>query len=403
MFENPTCQEFESRITALFSRLTTTGQAFDTAIVISRLNQYYFTGTMQDGLLVLLKDGSHIHFVRKSYERARLESPLEPIIKIATYRDMLAHMPANLGTVWLETEVVPFATIERLKKYFTIEAIMPLDRVIANLRSIKSAYERALIAESGRKHAELVQTIVPDLLREGMSEADLIADLYRAMIHHGYHGVSRFSMFQTEMIVGQVTFGINSIYPNSFDGPGGMRGMSPAVPLIGDRHNYLHQGDLVFVDVGYGVHGYHSDKTQVYSFGQAPAPEVLAVHRACKDILDRIVSRLTVGAIPAAIYQAIMQDLPPVLQRHFMGFGAEGVKFLGHGVGLHIDEIPVIANGWTQPLAANMVIAIEPKCGIEGVGMVGVEETYLLTDGGPVCLTGGACDIVVVPNIMATC
>lgn len=397
MIGSPSRQEFTDRITRLFEALTTAGQPFDTALIFSRINQYYLTGTMQDGLLVLRRDGSVTHFIRKSFERARLESPLDNIVKMTSYRDMRACLPANLGSTWLETEIVPLSTIERLQKHFQLDAIRSVDQIIAGLRTIKSAFELALIAESGRQHAELIRSVIPSLLYEGMSETDLTADLYAAMVKQGHHGVSRFSMFQMEMIVGQLAFGTNSLYPTSFDGPGGMRGMSPAVPLVGDRHNFLQRGDIVFVDVGYGIDGYHSDKTQVYSFGRDPDPSVLAVHRACKDVLDRIAGLLTVGRIPADIYTVVMADLPSELNRHFMGFGDETVRFLGHGVGLTIDEIPVIASGFRQPLAAGMVIALEPKCGIEGVGMVGVEETYAVTKSGPVCLTGGAQDIIVVP------
>jgi Xaa-Pro dipeptidase len=394
---NPSHQELIDRIAGLFSRLNQISANFDTAIIMSKLNQYYYTGTMQDGLLILRRDGTVAYFIRKSFERARLESPLDCLYRINTYRDMLEVLPANLGQTFVEIEVMPLATIDRLKKYFTLGALLPLDRIIASQRSVKSPYELAWIAESGRQHEELMESIVPMLLRAGMSETDLLAEIYSAMVKLGHHGVSRFSMFQTEMIVGQVGFGPSSLYPTNFDGPGGMRGLCPAVPLIGDRQRFLQRGDIVFVDVGYGVHGYHSDKTQVYSFGKEPDPAVAAVHQACRQVLHRASGMLTVGRRPAEIYKSIMADLPPELNEHFMGYGEDSVKFLGHGVGLHIDEIPVIANSSQEPLQANMVIALEPKCGITGVGTVGVEETFVVTADGPVCLTGGDREIVVVP------
>lgn len=227
-----------------------------------------------------------------------------------------------------------------------------------------------------------------------MSEAELIADLYAAMVKLGYHGVSRFAMFQMEMIAGQICFGESSIFPTMFNGPGGTRGQSPAVPALGSRERRLRRGDIVFADIGYGVNGYHTDKTQVYCFGAPPPAEAVAAHRACLDVLRRISERLTVGAVPAEIYQSIMASLPAELERNFMGIGRDRVPFLGHGVGLQIDEHPVIAHGFNAPLKAGMVLAIEPKRGLEGIGMVGGEETYLVTPDGPVCLTGGASDII---------
>jgi Xaa-Pro aminopeptidase len=63
-------------------------------------------------------------------------------------------------------------------------------------------------------------------------------------------------------------------------------------------------------------------------------------------------------------------------------------------VGLHIDEYPVIAEGFTEPLLANMTIALEPKKGVGGVGMLGVEDTYAVTQTGGRCLTGGEKEII---------
>jgi Xaa-Pro dipeptidase len=389
-------QELTARLNKLLVTLRQDPRGFDTALVYNRINQYYFTGTMQDSLLVLRRDGFVALFVRKSAERARQESPLAIVRPIATYRDMLASLPGDLGVTYLETETLSVAALDRLKKYFTFAAIHPLDGIITRQRAVKSPGELALIRESGRQHRQLMEAVIPGLLREGMSEADLLADLYASMIRLGHHGVSRFSMPQLEIVAGQLGFGESSIYPTNFDGPGGMLGLSPAVPIIGSRTRLLRPGDLVFVDIGYGVEGYHSDKTQVYSFGAPPPEEAFIAHRACIGVMNKAASQLRVGANPAEIYQTAMSDLPPALAQNFMGFGQEKVKFLGHGVGLYIDEMPIIAAGYTQPLEAGMVIALEPKCGLAGLGTVGVEETFLVTPDGPECLTGGPRDIMTV-------
>ncbi|PKM52098.1 MAG: peptidase M24 [Firmicutes bacterium HGW-Firmicutes-7] len=392
---NPTKQELENRISKLFNTLSKSEYNFDTAIIVSKVNQYYFTGTMQDGILIIRRDGKVTYFARKSYERAKLECPLDIIYKMSTYKDMLEVIPTYLGNTFIETEIVPISMLERIKKYFSMEKINSIDRIILSLRAIKSEYELGILTESGKQHQYLLENIVPGILKEGMSEPDFLTELYSRMVKLGHHGVSRFSMFQIELIVGQVGFGESSIYPTNFDGPGGMQGMSPAVPIIGNRKRYLKKGDLVFVDVGYGIRGYHSDKTQVYSYGTNPDEEVVKVHKACIDVLTEITSLIKINKIPSDIYNKIMRDLPDRLSQNFMGY-RESVKFLGHGVGLHIDEMPVIANGFKLPLEENMVIALEPKCGMKGVGTVGVEETYVVKAEGAICLTGGPREIIVV-------
>jgi len=71
-----------------------------------------------------------------------------------------------------------------------------------------------------------------------------------------------------------------------------------------------------------------------------------------------------------------------------MGFGDRRANFLGHGVGLQIDELPVLADGFDEPLEAGMVLALEPKKGIPSVGMVGIEDTFIVTPEGGRSITG---------------
>lgn len=385
----------ERRIARLAQALSAAEGGFDTALIVGKVNQYYLTGTMQNGVLAIRGDGSHRFFVKKSYERALAESPLGSIFKMDGYRDMLAELPADLGRTFVETEVMPLAMLERIRKYCKPSEVLPLDQAMLSIRAVKEPREITLIEESGRLHLRLMEETVPALLREGMSEVDLLTEIYAEATKAGHHGLSRFAMFQMEMVLGQAGFGEDSIYPTNFDGPGGMLGMHPAVPIIGSRERLLGKGDLVFADVGHGFLGYHSDKTQVYSFGREPPALASGIHEACRGVLAKALEKLRPGVSASEVYEYAMADLPACLSKNFMGY-RESVKFLGHGVGLHIDESPVIMANNKAPLRENMVIALEPKCGIEGVGMVGVEETYLVAADGPRCLTGGGRGIIAV-------
>lgn len=387
----------EDRLHSLLNRLFLAGHEYDTVILSVKVNQYYYTGTMQDGLLVIRKNGDVFYFVRKSYDRACLESPLLNIIPIRSYRDMIEYLPQNLGVVYMETEKVPIAMLDRIRKYFQMDRILSVDRLVLEERSIKSELELELLRESGRLHDQILMETVPHLLKEGICETDFTADLYATMVKAGHHGVSRFSMFQVEMVVGQLGFGATSTYPTYFDGPGGMQGLCAAVPLLGRRDVFLKKGDVVFVDVGFGNLGYHTDKTQVFSFGAEPCEEASYAHQSCIKVMNKAAELLIPGKTPAEIYRTATQLMPQSLSENFMGQGKDRVKFLGHGVGLEIDELPVIADNKAGPLVENMVIALEPKCSLPGIGVVGVEETFLVTAKGAECLTGGPREIITLP------
>ncbi|HEY3389696.1 MAG TPA: M24 family metallopeptidase, partial [Prolixibacteraceae bacterium] len=116
--------------------------------------------------------------------------------------------------------------------------------------------------------------------------------------------------------------------------------------------------------------------------------EAIKIHLQCVDIQNEIASMLKPGAIPSVIYNEILNGLNPAFLENFMGFGARKVKFLGHGIGLTIDELPVIANGFDEPIQEGMVFAIEPKKGIPHIGMVGIENTFIVTSKGGRNITG---------------
>lgn len=396
-----TKKELETRILKLCITITKNDPEWKYALIINRINQYYFTGTMQDGLLVINRNGTAQYFVKRSFKRALEESPLEEsqicsIYPMKSYRDVAQVIGNELGNTLVETETITIAIFERLKKYFNMSNISSVEDSIFEVRAVKSPYEIYWMNEIGKKHEILLDEVVPSILREGMSELDLTAELYERMLKMGYHGVTRFYRHQTELVAGQVGFGENSLVDTNFDSPGGMRGMCPAVPIIGSRDRFLKKGDLVFVDVGFGMNGYHSDRTQVYMFGATPSKEIVKSHSKCIEVEKKAAELLKPGNVPDKIYKEIMGTLDSDFLNNFMGFGDRRVKFLGHGIGLHVDEPPVIAEGFTSPLEENMIIALEPKKGIPGVGMVGVEDTYIVTPNGGKCITGGEKNIIVV-------
>ena len=392
----PAKQEIKDRIGKLYAEMKNR-DGWDYVFITDKLNQYYFTGTMQDGLFVLLSDGGYCYFVRRSFERAKLECLIgENLYPMASYRDAAAIIGKNTGKIYIEAEILPYAALERMGKYFDMANTMPADKIIQKIRAVKSPYELSCMEESGRQHKTILEDIVPGLLREGMSETELTAEIYLELIKLGYHGVTRFGNPQTESMLGQLGFGTNSIYPACFDGPGGMKGLGPAVPIIGDRSRLLKKGDLVFVDIGCGVNGYHTDRTQIYMFRQNPPEYAVAARKKCMAIQKAAAALLKPGNIPGEIYKSVIGGLEPEFLSGFMGVGSERVKFLGHGVGLQIDEYPVIADKFNEPLAENMTLAIEPKRSIENFGIVGVEDTYVITKDGGRCLTRGEKEIIVV-------
>lgn len=388
MMKKVPLSELENRMKVFKDHMDSSTPEWDMAVIFSNINLYYFTGTMQDGMLMIPRDEDPTFWVRRSYHRARDES-LFPVIKpMNSFRDARKDMGTLPDTIYLETEVVPLALYQRFVKHFSFKEFRPVDLQVAAVRAVKSEYELSLMRKSGKIHQHVLEDLVPGMLREGMSEAQLATELFKVLVNEGHHGLTRFGMFDTEIVVGHVGFGESSLYPTYFDGASGTLGLSPAAPVLGNRHRKLKKGDLVFVDVGCGVDGYNTDKTMTYMFGCPLPPHALEAHQKCVEIQNEIAGMLKPGAVPSQIYHQIMDKLNDEFLENFMGFGPRKVKFLGHAIGLLIDELPVIAERFDEPLQEGMVFAIEPKKGIKDVGMVGIENTFIVTPNGGECITG---------------
>ena len=380
--------ELDDRLGRFRDRMDCVDPDWKLAIISSNVNLYYFTGTMQDGILLIPRDGEAVLWVRRSFLRAVDESAFPRIEQMQSYRTA-AEATAKIPSIgWLETEHMTLAQYQRLKKYFTFEDVRSVDTVVADLRSVKTPYEKRLMERAGSIHRHVLEDLAPGLLREGMSEADFSAELYTVMVREGHHGIVRFGIAGAEIMLGLIGFGESSIYPTYLDSPGGNTGMSPAVPLLGSRDRKLRRGDLIFIDIGCGYHGYHTDKTMTYVFDGTLPDEVVRIHQQCVGIQDAMAARLTPGAIPSEIYEEVTADLDSAFLENFMGYGDRKVQFIGHGIGLEIAENPVIAKGFDRPLEDGMVLALEPKKGIKGIGMVGTENTFIVTPAGGRSITG---------------
>lgn len=380
--------ELADRLARFRAQMDTDNPNWELSAIFGNINLYYLTGTMQDGVLLIPRDEEAVFWVRKSFERAARESEFPVILQMKSYRDAAQSRATVPDQIFIETNVVTVSVLQRFQKYFPCDSILSLDAQIGKVRSIKSRYELNLLEQAGEIHRTVLEDRVPDLLREGMSEAEFARDMYSCMIDEGHHGVVRFGMFNTEILGGQIGFGESSIYPTSFDGPGGAFGMCPAVPTFGSRERKLRSGDLVFADTACGVDGYHTDKTQTYMFGRSLREKDIEIHRQCVDIEHAMAAMLKPGVSPSEIFGTIMDGSGLPIPENFMGFGDRRASFLGHGVGLLVDEVPIITRGFDEPLQEGMVLALEPKAGIKDVGMVGIEDTFLVTPSGGRSITG---------------
>lgn len=363
---------------------------WELVVLMDKINIYYFTGTIQNGALAIPRVGDAIFYVRRSFERAKDESSFAHIVPFKSFKEL------KLGSgsvLHCDTERITLAHFSRFEKYFNFSSVRSADLALSKTMAVKSLAEIKIMEECGELHRSIMEEFIPTVLKEGMSEVELGAAVLNEMLKRGHHAVTRTASFGSELYVGVFCFGESALYYNNFDGPVGLRGLSPAVPLFGNADVKLKKNMPVIVDMGFNREGYHTDKTSVYSIGKL-SDEALEFHKTCVDMQNKAASMLKPGASPEDIFNAHLEGVSAEFLQEYNGYGAGKVSFLGHGIGLFIDQYPVIAKGVTAPLQNNMVIALEPKRGIKGLGMVGVENTYVVTPDGGRSITGQKFDVI---------
>jgi Xaa-Pro aminopeptidase len=136
------------------------------------------------------------------------------------------------------------------------------------------------------------------------------------------------------------------------------------------------------LDYMFAYNGYLSDHTRIYSLGALPA-QLTEAHAAMLELQQLIKKEASAGVQSGEIYELALAKTKELgYEDHFMGAGGERVRFVGHGIGLEVDEFPFLAAGQKLELQPGMTIALEPKLVFPGQGVVGIENTHVVTEDG---------------------
>jgi Xaa-Pro dipeptidase len=382
--------EIEARIARFQAALREAG--LDAALVVQETDLVYLAGTGQSAHLVVPAEGEPALLVRKTFERAREESPLarvEPLRSLGDLPGALASCGVEGGRLGLELDVLPAASYlryaRRLDGFELADCSGPLRRV----RAVKSTWELQQIERAAEMLSHVHEWMARHA-RAGMTEMELAAEIERELRIAGHQGPIRFRAFNNELFYGSVLAGPSGAVPGSTETP--IVGPGPNVAVSkGASQREIGPNEPILVDLAGAWEGYLADQTRTFSIGPL-ARHLVDAHEAAREILHRVAADALPGVTGAALYDRAL-ELAGDLEG-FMGAGPERVTFVGHGFGLEIDELPLLARGWNHPLEAGMVFALEPKFVFPGEGAVGIENSYLVTEGGAERLTSAPEDLI---------
>lgn len=379
-------EELETRIKRLQGRLAE--QGLPGALFLQGVDRYYFSGTLQNGYVAVPAQGDPLVLIRKDVERAASESPF-PVTPLKSVRDLAerlrdawgGELPPKLG---VEMDVLPAAQLDRLRALLPGVELADASRALMLTRMIKSPYELERIRGAARQIADAVAA-VPQYLREGMTEIELAARVEFEMRVRGHGGMTPMRAFNQQLFYGHVFAAEAAAEPGGFDMPTVGRGLSAAVAQ-GPSHRPIRRGEPVSVDLVGQCEGYMADQTRGFSLGEPEKP-FREAFEASVLVQSAVIAQTRPGVKASALFDTAQRAAAETpFAANFLGDG-EKVTFVGHGIGLEVDEFPFLAKGFDLEIAEGMVFALEPKFIFRGRGVAGIEDTYVVRADGVERLT----------------
>lgn len=366
------------------------GAGIDGLLVADNADIFYLTGRVYAGFAYIPAVMAPLWFVRRPVE---LEG--DGVVYIRKPEDMASHivaaglaMPRRLG---LELDILSFNQAERLRSVFPGAECVDTTPMMRAMRAVKTDFEVEQMRLSGLKHEQVYRKI-PKLYRVGMTDVELQVEIERISRLEGCLGVFRISGQSMEIYMGNVLAGRNADVPAPYDFAMGGRGLDPSIPG-GAAGEEIKEHNAVMVDLNGNFTGYMTDMTRVFAVGSLPQ-EAVDAHQCSIDICRAFEREARPGVEARTLYE-MCADMARErgLERYFMGH-RQHAGFVGHGVGIEVNEWPVIAPRSRQILERNNTIALEPKFVIPEVGAVGIENTYVIEDTGARSLTNAPEEIV---------
>jgi Xaa-Pro aminopeptidase len=384
-----TAAESKQRIEKFQGMLGAKG--IDGALFIFPIDVYYFTGTRQNSTLWIPASGEPVLMVRKSLSRARSESPVADLRPFPSSKEFAAVIPEGAAKIGFTYDVAPAQQLAFYQKLLAGREFVDISPLNREIRSVKSEFELEQLRNSARNLCSVFAQ-VPQFLKAGMRELDLAAEFEYRLRKTGHEGYVRMRAFNQELF-GGLTLSPGAASYGFFDGAVTGRGLSSASPQ-GASLDTISANVPVFVDFTGVFNGYITDMTRIFVIGDLD-PQL----KAAFDLSLKIQAEMQKGLVPGAICEELFLKSAEMaveggLGDHYMGMPGENAKFVGHGVGLELDEFPVLAQGFKVPLQAGQTIAIEPKFVFPGKGVIGIENTFAVTENGGEKLTDMPDDIV---------
>jgi len=387
-------EEIEKRIGNLQSYLIK--ENVNSCLILQNVDLFYFSGTIQRSYLFIPDEGDPLLMVQKDFDRAKEESPLKNILLIERPRAIaqILKKQGGLKRIGLEFDVLPVNQVRQLEKMFPESEFVDISKAIKQVRMIKSPYEIGELRHSAEILDEVFE-FAREVFKLGMTEIEAESRLIELGRRRGHQGLTRMRAWNQDMVNACVLSGNSGSVLTHLDvsviGPG----ISPAFPQ-GSSYNQIEMNVPIQIDFSIAYNGYITDGARTYVIGTLPT-KLLEAYEVILEIRNKMEKGAKPGLPCSDLYHLSSKIVKKRgLEDHFIGTKKHQAPFVGHGIGLEIDEFPLLAKGFSQPLEIGMVFAFEPKFIFPEMGVVALEDDYAVTENGVERLTHADDRIIVI-------
>lgn len=367
-------QEYETRISNLKASLGD----LDASFIFGRADLFYYSSIGQDGFLHLGKE--NIRYINRNVDLAKDLTSLS-----------VKHMPSfrvfkeisrdvTHKKIGLELDILPYKTVQYIQSSLNNPEIVDISSTLRKIRSVKSQKEQELMKSAAKQTDESFE-VARNIIKPGMSEIDLAVEIDKFLRGEGHPGWVQIRKFDHNYTSNAyVMTGESTRHLNGGFGPVTGQGLC-RYHMNGPSFRKIKTGDAVLIDTTGVVEGYTADETRTFFVGNVDK-QYYDAHDLCEQILEKISHIMVNGSSAIDIYYEIIELVElKELSNNFMGIDDDRLKFIGHGVGLELDELPIITPGYKDEIQTGQVVAIEPKFIFNTPkGGLGIEDTWIVKE-----------------------
>lgn len=380
--------EIDLRIQKLQASLK--ASQLDAVIIVQKMDLYYFSGTLQQGILFVPQEGEPYLFIKRDFDRAKIESPIKNIFEIKSIKDISPEIEKkypDIKKIGFEFDVLPVSYFNKFLEIFPKKIFLDFSYNLRLIRMIKTTWEIERLKKAGELIFETFSEI-RNFIKEGIKELDIAYELEYIARKKGHTGVIRTRAFNQEMFYGHYLAGESSLYVSYVDSPTAGIGQGSFFSQ-GAGNKKLKKNEPLSIDFVFSYEGYCVDMTRIFYLGE-PSDEYIKVYSVAQEINKRAYDLLNSNnkILAYELYRMAEEVVKKYnLNNIFMGPEGKSVAYIGHGVGLELDELPIIMKNSKDEIKEGVVFALEPKFFIKNLGVAGIENTYLVTEKGLLSLT----------------